>query len=308
MLPHFHPDLPRASSRINDSYCITKLQRRLLAGSNTLTQTIDTLNVKLPVHHVTTVPGQSQKKDLSPGPVNCQYKECKLKSVKSVSCVTQLSCVNPVTNVPNVAPNLAVWARLQNFWSTWLDLGAGPKVVQILKEGYTLPFWTRPKLVRFPTVISCYGNPQRNGYLLEALHQLIDKNAVEVVRNQTSLSFFKIVSSPKTKQSVETDLGSEQSEFLPQGGEIQDGDPGNHQDITPASRVDHLHRLQGCILPHPNTGTVQEISEVSCSRANIPIQSPTIRTFDSTTGVHCSSKGGQTDGYTQGYKDPPVLR
>ena len=191
MLPVFHPDLPRASSHINDSYCITKLRRRLLAQSNTLTQTIDTLNVKLPiVHHVTTVPGQSQKKDLSPGPVNCQYKECKLKSVKSVSGVTQLPCVNPVTNVPNVAPNLSVGTRLQNFWKTWLDLGAGPKVVQILKEGYTLPFRTQPKPVRFPTVISCYGNPQRNSYLLEALHQLIDKNAVEIVRNQTSLSFF----------------------------------------------------------------------------------------------------------------------
>ena len=120
--------------------------------------------------------------------------------------------------------------------------------------------------------------------------------------------FQQIVSSPKTKQSVETDLGSEQPEFLPQGGEIQDGDPGNHQNITPTRGVDHLHRLQGCILPHPDTGTVQEISEISCSRTNIPIQSPTIQTFDSTTGVHCSSKGGQTDGYTQGYKDPPVPR
>ena len=110
--------------------------------------------------------------------------------MKSASCVTQLSCINPVTNVPNVAFNLPVGARLKSFWKTWLDLGAGPKVVQILKEGYTLPFRIRPKLVRFPTVISCYVNPQRNSYLLEALHQLIDKNAVEIVRNQTSLSFF----------------------------------------------------------------------------------------------------------------------
>ena len=78
-------------------------------------------------------------------------------------------------------PQSSCRVRLQNFWKTWLDLGAGPKVVQILKEGYTLPF---------PTVISCYGNPQRNSYLLEALHQLIDKNAVELVRNQSSLSFF----------------------------------------------------------------------------------------------------------------------
>ena len=80
VLPHFHPDLPRASSHINDSYCITKLQTRLLARSTVLTQTKDTLNIKLPVVPlVTTAPGQSQKKDLSPGPVNCQYKECKIK-------------------------------------------------------------------------------------------------------------------------------------------------------------------------------------------------------------------------------------
>ena len=120
--------------------------------------------------------------------------------------------------------------------------------------------------------------------------------------------FQQIVSSPQTQQSVETDLGSEQPEFLPQVGEIQNGDPGNHQDIPPTGRVDHLHRLQGCILPHPNTGTVQEISEISCPRPNLPVQSPTIRAFDSTTGVYCNSKGGQTDGHTQGYKDPPVPR
>ena len=80
VLPHFHPDLPRASSRINDSYCITKLQTRLLAGSTLHTQTKDTLNVKFPVVPVvTTVPGQSQKKDLSPGPVNCHYKKMQIK-------------------------------------------------------------------------------------------------------------------------------------------------------------------------------------------------------------------------------------
>ena len=120
--------------------------------------------------------------------------------------------------------------------------------------------------------------------------------------------FQQIVSSPQTKQSVETDLGSEQSEFLPQVGKIQDRDPQNHQDIPPTGRVDHLHRLQGCILSHPDTGTVQEIPEISCSRTNLTIQSSTIRAFDNTTGIYCSGKRGQTDGHTQGYKDPPVPR
>ena len=110
--------------------------------------------------------------------------------MKSVSCVTQLSCVKPVTNVKNAAQNLPVGARLQNYWQSWLDLGAGPKVVQILKEGNTLPFRIRPNLTRSLTVISFYVNPHRNLYLLEGLHQVMDKNALELVQNQKSLGFF----------------------------------------------------------------------------------------------------------------------
>ena len=91
---------------------------------------------------------------------------------------------------------------LQNFWQTWLEMGAGPKIVQTLKDGYTLPFRIRPNLTRSPTVISCHVNPHRNSYLLEALHQLIGKNAIELVHNQTSLGFFNrlfLVPKPNNK-------------------------------------------------------------------------------------------------------------
>ena len=122
--------------------------------------------------------------------------------MKSALCVTQLSLAASVSNVPNVAQSPLVGARLQNFWETWLDLGAGPKTIQNLREGYTLPFRNRPKLTRFPTVISCYANPHRKSYLLEALHQLIDKNAIELVQNPTSLGFFNrlfLVPKPNNK-------------------------------------------------------------------------------------------------------------
>ena len=99
-----------------------------------------------------------------------------------------------------------------------------------------------------------------------------------------------------------------QSEPLPQGGKIQDGDTGNHQDIPPTRGVGHLNRLQGCLLPYPHTGTVQEISEVSRRRSDLSIQSSAFRTFHSTLGVHCDSKGSKADGHTQGYKNPPVPR
>ena len=44
------------------------------------------------------------------------------------------------------------------------------------------------------------------------------------------------------------------------------------------------------------------------SRARHTIQSTTFRFVDSAHGVHRSSKGGKADGYTQGYKNPPVPR
>ena len=71
-----------------------------------------------------------------------------------------------------------------------------------MREGYTLPFRIRPNLTRSPTVISRYVNPHRNSYMLEALHQLIDKNAIELVHNQTSLGFFNrlfLVPKPNNK-------------------------------------------------------------------------------------------------------------
>ena len=200
MLPPTHPDQPRASSHINDNHSVTQANVRLLAGSS---QTLETLNAKHPVvFHVSSAPGHSQKKELSPGQAECYPKSCSLKSVKSVSCVTQLSCVHHAINVQNAALNLPVGARLQNFWTVWSQMGAGPKVLQILKQGYTLTFQNRPKLSRFPTVISRCANLHRNSDLLEALQQLIDKNAVERVHNQTSLGFFNrlfLVPKPNNK-------------------------------------------------------------------------------------------------------------
>ena len=134
--------------------------------------------------HVPFAGGLPQKKGVNPDHQRA------IKSVKSVSCVNHLSSVKNVTNVPPVVPNLHVGARLHQFWEKWLALGVSPKVLAVLKEGYILPFQFRPNLTRKPTVTSCYVNPHRNSYLLEALHQLLDKNAVELVQNPQSLGFY----------------------------------------------------------------------------------------------------------------------
>ena len=120
--------------------------------------------------------------------------------------------------------------------------------------------------------------------------------------------FQSTFSSPKTQQQVEANTGSKQTKPFPQGGEIQNGDTGNHQNVPPTRGVGHLGRLQGCLLPHTNPGTMQEIPKISYPGPDLPVQGIALWSVHSANGVHCVSKGGKTDGYTQGYKNPPVPR
>ena len=128
------------------------------------------------------VQGQPQRKCVSPAVVRCQS----LKYVNNVSCVDQLCSVKHVPNVQTVVKDLPVGARLNKFLETWEALGAGPKVIQVLKEGYTPPL---PNLTRSPTIISCCVNPHRNLYLLEALHQLTNKCSIVGQKSQESWVF-----------------------------------------------------------------------------------------------------------------------
>ena len=148
-----------------------------------------TLNFNVDSHvanaHIVT--GLPQRKGVNP--TFCQmYTE--IKYVKNVSCVGHLCSVDLVTNPQHAVIDPPVGARLKQFWKKWESLGSSSKVVTTLREGYTLPFRFRPYLTRSPTVISNYHNPTKQSFLVEALYQLINKNAVEPVENQNSLGFY----------------------------------------------------------------------------------------------------------------------
>ena len=213
---------PRARLIINDNqFSEVLFSQRLARSSQTLIvnqdqqarpgivkQTLDrclNLNVVSPVLFAR---GQPQKKGISPFIVN-QKQE--LKCVNNASCVDHLCSVKIAPNVPRVVTNLIVGARMYQFWEIWETMGAGPNVVQMLREGYTLPFQVKPNLTRSPTVVSCYVNPHRNSYLLEALHQLTNKNAIELVTNQESRGFYNqlfLVPKPNNKWRPILDLSN----------------------------------------------------------------------------------------------------
>ena len=69
-------------------------------------------------------------------------------------------------------------------------LGANPRVVSILREGYMLPFKIRPPLTRSPVIKSGYAHPGKSKALFEALIELINKLVVEKVVIRSSLAFY----------------------------------------------------------------------------------------------------------------------
>ena len=129
--------------------------------------------------------GLPQKKGARP-----DVAKTEIKYVKGVSFVNHCLSAKSVPNVPNVVTELGVGGRLQKFWPKWETLGANPRVVSILREGYTLPFKMRPPLTRFPLITSGYANPARSRALAQALGALVEKLVVEKVVVRTSLSFY----------------------------------------------------------------------------------------------------------------------
>ena len=101
----------------------------------------------------------------------------------------------------------------------------------------------------------------------------------------------------QTRQPLETYSRSEQTKPL-----------GDHQDLPQTRGVGYLNRFQGYLLPYTYTRTFQEMPEISHPRSGIPVQGPAIRFVHSTLGVHHDTKGGETDGHTQGFRNPPVPR
>ena len=103
---------------------------------------------------------------------------------------------------------------------------------------------------------------------------------------------------------METHPGPEHPEHLPKHRVVQNGDPRDNKDLPSGRGVGHFHRLQGCILPHTNSQSVQEVHAFSHPGSVLPVQSPTLWSFHSTYGVHSGGQRGQIEGY----KNPPVPR
>ena len=112
----------------------------------------------------------------------------------------------------------------------------------------------------------------------------------------------------QTQQQVETQPGSEHLEHLFGHRVVQDGDPSDHKNLPTGRGVGHFHRFQRRVLPHTHSQSVQEVHAFSPPGSVLPVQGPTLWPVHSSHGAHIDGQRGQSDGLTEGYKNPPVPR
>ena len=79
-------------------------------------------------------------------------------------------------------PQGPVGARLRFFWRTWMLRSAEPWVVEVLREGYQIPFLSPPPLSKSPIQMSAYQPASdRFRVLQQEVAALLEKGAIEEV-------------------------------------------------------------------------------------------------------------------------------
>ena len=98
---------------------------------------------------------------------------------------------------------------LRSFRRDWLTNKCSQNVLNIITNGYVLPFRSKPNLIRFPLILSEYKAQQKDQALATCIQSLLSKNAIERVENVKSLGFYSrlfLVPKPHQRWSPVIDL------------------------------------------------------------------------------------------------------
>ena len=307
---------PRVSRNINDNYCVLNVAgvkdsvhvsgKKQDLNPSPVTSKSETvfLHVNSFVANVHSVTGLPQK-GINPN-YCCTHTE--IKHVNAVSCVGHLSSAY-CYKCPNCCHKSTCRGKATAVLGEVGDSGFESKGCHNTERGLhpPLPVQTQPNQVTNGHKQLC--QPTKTvppfGSTVSA-----DKQKCNRTSSKPKLTGFlqPTMFGTQTQQLVERYPGPEHIEHLPKHRVIQNGDPRDNKDLPSGRGVGHLHRLQGRILPHTNSQSVQEVHAFSHPASVLPVQSPTLWSVHSTYGVHSGGQRGQTDGLTEGYKNPPVPR
>ena len=206
-----------------------------------------------------------------------------------------------VTPLPNDSSKASlsppVGGHLHSFRRDWQTNKCSSNVLNIITNGYGLPFLSKPNLVRFPLILSKYKSLQKDQALADCIQSLLSKNAIERVENVKSLGFYSrlfLVPKPHQRWRPVIDL-SRLNTFLHVEKFKMETPESIRTSLVPGKWVSSIDLSDAYLhIPiHPNSRKYR--SQVT----GVPVHLPSFRTSHSPPGLYNDRKGSEAHGPLQ---------
>ena len=140
-------------------------------------------------------------------------------------------------------------------------------MLNIITNGYILPFISKPSLVRFPLIQSEYKALQTDQALATCIQSLLSKNAIERVENGKSLRFYSRLSLVPHLL-VEASNRLKQAQQFSTRRKVQNGNSRVHEDLPDSRGMCIVDTFIGRLPSHPHPPKLKEIPKV-CHRSQV---------------------------------------
>ena len=199
-----------------------------------------------------------------------------------------------------------VGGRLRSFRRDWQTNKCSSNVLNIITNGYVLPFLSKPNLVRFPLILSEYKALQKDQALADCIQSLLSKNAIERVENVKSLGFYsRLFLVPKPRQRWRPVIYlSRLNTFLHVEKFKMETPESIRTSLIPGEWVSSIDLLDAYHHPHPPK--LKEIPKVFPQVTGVPVHLPSFQTSHSPPGLYDDCKGSEANGPLQRTQTSPI--
>ena len=180
-------------------------------------------------------------------------------------------------------------------------------MLNIITNGYVLPFRSKPNLVRSPLILSEYKAQQKDQALATCIQSLLSKNAIERVENVKISRVLQLpVPSTQASPKVEASHRLKQAQHFSTCRKVPKGNSGVHQDLPDSRGVGIVDRPVGRLPTHPHPPKLKEIPKVLLQSSGVPVHLPPVRTGHSPPGLYNDCKGSETNGPLKRTQNSPI--
>ena len=188
---------------------------------------------------------------------------------------------------------------LHSFRTNWQTNKCSSNVLNIITNGYVLPFLSKPNLVKFPLILSEYKALQKDQVLATCVQSLPSK--IKRVENVKYLGFYShlfLVPKPHQRWRPVIDL-SRLNTFLHVEKFEMETPESIRTSLIPGEWVSSY---VGRLPSHPHPSKLKVLLKVS----GVPVHLPPIWTSHSPPGLYNDCKGSKTNGPLQRTQTSPI--